>query len=224
MKAVLILSGGMDSTTLLHYLVKVLHAEAQALSFDYGQRHKKELKYASRSCRKLKVPHYIVKLASITPLIYNSALTNKNINIPNGPYSKDNITTTVVPNRNMIMLSIAIGYAENLNYNYVAIANHLGDHPIYPDCREEFINAMNIASTLGTYNKIKIYAPFTNLTKGQIAFIGKKLGIDCDKETWSCYKGGRNHCNKCPTCLERIAALKEANSITKLPKHLGVVL
>jgi len=224
MKAVLILSGGMDSTTLLHYLVKVLHAEVQALSFDYGQRHKKELKYAAKSCRKLRVPHRIIKLTSITPLISNSALTSKSVEIPDGPYQKNNITITAVPNRNMIMLSIAIGYAENLKYNCVAIANHAGDHPIYPDCREEFINAMNLAASLGTYNKIKVYAPFTRLTKGQIAFIGKELGIDYDKETWSCYKGGRVPCNKCATCLERITALKEADSMTELPKHLGIVL
>jgi len=223
MKSVIIISGGMDSTTLLYYLVKSLKAEVKALSFNYGQRHKKELEYAKKVCNKLGVPHKIINLSNIQELISNSALTG-DIEVPSGHYEDKTMKLTVVPNRNMIMLSIAIGYAENLKYDCVAIANHAGDHTIYPDCREEFISSLNTSSILGTYNKIKIFAPFTQLTKGQIAFIGSKLGIDYDKETWSCYRGGATHCGKCGTCIERLEALETAKTIKELPKNLGIVL
>ena len=208
MKTVLIISGGMDSTTLL-YDLKHQGYEIRALSFNYGQRHKKELDYAAKSCSVLKVDHKIVDLSAITPLISNSALTG-NVDVPEGHYEDESMKVTVVPNRNSIMLAIAVGWAENLKYQSVSIANHAGDHAIYPDCRPEFITAFSLAEQLGTYNKIRINAPYADLTKGQIAGIGLDFGIDFEKDTWSCYKGEKKHCGKCGTCVERGLALEEA--------------
>lgn len=208
MKVVAILSGGMDSTTLVYDLVKRGH-EVKCLSFNYGQRHKKELKYAAKTCEKFQIEHFIVDLTSITSLISNSSLTG-GIEVPEGHYEDETMKKTVVPNRNMIMLSIAIGYAENLGYECVAIANHAGDHAIYPDCRTEFIKQLSKAAELGTYNEIYILAPYSDITKTDIAKIGLNLGIDYDKETWSCYKGLEEHCHKCGTCVERDEAINEA--------------
>jgi len=214
MKIIVVVSGGGDSCTLVTDLVNQEH-EVEALSFFYGQKHSKELEFASRMCRKLGVKHKIVDLSVITPLISNSALINKDIIVPKGHYEDPTMKITVVPNRNMIMLSIAIGYAENLGYNCVAIANHKGDRACYPDCRYEYIQALNLASFLGTYNNIKIYAPYTELTKTDIFEKGLKLGIDYDKETWSCYEGLKSPCGKCGTCVERIEAIAEAKKRLK---------
>lgn len=214
MNIIAIVSGGMDSITLLHYLKRVQGDDIKALSFNYGQKHKKELLYAKKTCKKLGIEWKLVDLSSITSLISNSALTG-NIKVPEGHYEDKTMKATVVPNRNMIMLSIAIGYAENLQYNSVAIANHSGDHAIYPDCRNEFILALNMTSQLATYNEIQILAPFTKMNKMEIAKLGLMLGINYDKETWSCYKGGKTHCGKCGTCVERIEALKLAKKELK---------
>ena len=132
--------------------------------------------------------------------------------IPEGHYASDNMKSTVVPFRNGIMLSIAIGIAESNALDEVLIANHGGDHTIYPDCRPEFINAINNAAIQGTYNNVNVVAPYTNITKGEIARIGAKLGIDYSK-TWSCYKGEAQHCGKCGTCIERREALAEAGIV-----------
>ena len=117
--------------------------------------------------------------------------------------------STVVPFRNGIMLAVAAGVAESRNLTKLLIANHGGDHTIYPDCRPEFISAMDSATNAGTYIGVRVVAPYTNITKGDIARIGKKLGIDY-AETWSCYKGGEKHCGKCGTCVERKEALAYA--------------
>jgi 7-cyano-7-deazaguanine synthase len=206
---VIILSGGMDSTTLLYYL-RDLKINMAALTFNYGQRHHREIACAVATCAKLEVPHSVIDLKPITWLINNSVLTDHSLEVPEGHYTDEIMKQTVVPNRNMIMLSIAIGYAENLKFDSVSIANHAGDHAIYPDCRTEFIDALNKASILGTYNEIKLFSPFTDMTKTGIAMIGLQLGIDYDKDTWSCYKGNEVHCGKCGTCVERLEALKEA--------------
>ena len=208
------MSGGADSTTLL-YDMYIKGVTLKALSFDYNQKHKKELKYAEATCKRLKIDHRIIDLISIISLINNSALTNPNMAIPEGNYQTENMKTTVVPNRNAIMLSIAVGYAENLKYDNVAIANHAGDHVVYPDCRPEFISSFNLTSQLGTYNKIQLYSPYTNLTKTDIFEIGLNIGIDYDKYTWSCYKGEEVACGKCGTCIERIEALIEATKRIK---------
>lgn len=208
MEIVIILSGGMDSITLLHDLHNEGH-KLSALSFNYGQKHKKELLYAEKACNKFNIDWKLVDLSSITPLISNSALTSK-IKVPEGHYEDKSMKITVVPNRNMIMLAIAVGYAENLRCEAVVFANHSGDHAIYPDCRKSFVSALNKASQLGTYNKIQVLSPYANLDKKDIALRGLHLGIDYDKETWSCYKGNLKHCGKCGTCVERIEAIKWA--------------
>lgn len=209
-KTIVIVSGGMDSITLLHLLVQAGH-QLEALSFDYGQRHKKELRFAKKNCDMLGIKHQVVNLTSITPLISNSSLTGTD-DVPDGHYTDESMKITVVPNRNMIMLSVAIGYAENLGFEQVAIGNHSGDHAIYPDCRTEFVTALSEAAQLGTYNHIRLLPVFTDITKSDIAAIGNAIGVDYDL-TWSCYKGGDTHCGTCGTCVERLEALDEAKDI-----------
>lgn len=204
--SVIIVSGGMDSITLLYD-----HKEEIALgiSFDYGSNHNaREIPFAKMHCERLGIKHITINLDFMHQYFKSSLLEGADA-IPEGNYAEANMKSTVVPFRNGIMLSIAIGIAESNNLNQVFIANHGGDHTIYPDCRPEFINAIDNAATAGTYNNVKVIAPYTNITKGDIARIGKQLGIDYT-ETWSCYKGGEVHCGKCGTCVERKEALAEA--------------
>lgn len=208
MKGVVIVSGGMDSITLLKDLYQKGN-ELKALSFYYGQKHKKELLFAQEACRNLGVDHKIIDITEIRPLISNSALTGK-VKMPHGHYADETMKLTVVPNRNMIMLSIAIGYAENLQYECVFYGAHSGDHAIYPDCRPEFVEAVSKAAELGTYNKIKIVAPYSQLSKGEIALIGLHLGINYDRESWTCYEGRDLPCGQCGACVERKEAIDYA--------------
>ena len=204
--SVIIVSGGMDSITLLYD-----HKDEIALgiSFDYGSNHNaREIPFAKMHCKRLGIKHITINLDFIHQYFKSSLLDGAEA-IPEGHYADDNMKSTVVPFRNGIMLSIAIGIAESNNLDQVFIANHGGDHTIYPDCRPEFINAIDAAATAGTYNNVKVVAPYTKITKSDIARIGKKLGIDYT-ETWSCYKGGEVHCGKCGTCVERKEALAEA--------------
>lgn len=204
--SVIIVSGGMDSITLLYD-----HKDEIALgiSFDYGSNHNaREIPFAKIHCERLGIKHITINLDFMHQYFKSSLLDGAEA-IPEGHYTDDNMKSTVVPFRNGIMLSIAIGIAESNNLDQVFIANHGGDHTIYPDCRPEFINAIDAAATAGTYNNVKVVAPYTKITKSDIARIGKKLGIDYT-ETWSCYKGGEVHCGKCGTCVERKEALAEA--------------
>ena len=204
--SVIIVSGGMDSITLLYD-----HKDEIALgiSFDYGSNHNaREIPFAKMHCERLGIKHITINLDFMHQYFKSSLLDGAEA-IPEGHYADDNMKSTVVPFRNGIMLSIAIGIAESNNLEQVFIANHGGDHTIYPDCRPEFINAIDAAATAGTYNNVKVVAPYTKITKSDIARIGKKLGIDYT-ETWSCYKGGEVHCGKCGTCVERKEALAEA--------------
>ena len=196
----------MDSITLLYD-----HKDEIALgiSFDYGSNHNaREIPFAKMHCERLGIKHITINLDFMHQYFKSSLLDGAEA-IPEGHYADDNMKSTVVPFRNGIMLSIAIGIAESNNLDQVFIANHGGDHTIYPDCRPEFINAIDAAATAGTYNNVKVVAPYTQITKSDIARIGKKLGIDYT-ETWSCYKGGEVHCGKCGTCVERKEALTEA--------------
>jgi len=210
-KAVVVLSGGMDSVTSLY---KAIHDnyEVYAISFDYGQRHKKELDFAKNICEKLAVTHHIVDLSNITSLIDNSALTG-DIDVPEGHYEAENMKLTVVPNRNMIMYSIAIGYAVNIKAEAIYVGVHAGDHFIYPDCRPQFIEALDLAAHLGNEGfaekGMRIVAPFIFMSKAQIAKLGSELGVPYEL-TWSCYKGGEKHCGKCGTCVERKEAFELA--------------
>ena len=204
--SVIIVSGGMDSITLLYD-----HKDEIALgiSFDYGSNHNaREIPFAKMHCERLGIKHITINLDFMHQYFKSSLLDGAEA-IPEGHYADDNMKSTVVPFHNGIMLSIAIGIAESNNLDQVFIANHGGDHTIYPDCRPEFINAIDAAATAGTYNNVKVVAPYTKITKSDIARIGKKLGIDYT-ETWSCYKGGEVHCGKCGTCVERKEALAEA--------------
>ena len=204
--SVIIVSGGMDSVTLLYD-----HKDEIALgiSFDYDSNHNaREIPFAKMHCERLGIKHITINLDFMHQYFKSSLLDGAEA-IPEGHYADDNMKSTVVPFRNGIMLSIAIGIAESNNLDQVFIANHGGDHTIYPDCRPEFINAIDAAATAGTYNNVKVVAPYTKITKSDIARIGKKLGIDYT-ETWSCYKGGEVHCGKCGTCVERKEALAEA--------------
>lgn len=202
----IIVSGGMDSITLLYD-----HKDEIALgiSFDYGSNHNaREIPFAKMHCERLGIKHITINLDFMHQYFKSSLLDGAEA-IPEGHYADDNMKSTVVPFRNGIMLAIAIGIAESNNLDQIFIANHGGDHTIYPDCRPEFINVIDAAATAGTYNNVKVIAPYTKITKSDIARIGKRLGIDY-AETWSCYKGGEVHCGKCGTCVERKEALAEA--------------
>lgn len=196
----------MDSITLLYD-----HKDEIALgiSFDYGSNHNaREIPFAKIHCERLGIKHITINLDFMHQYFKSSLLDGAEA-IPEGHYADDNMKSTVVPFRNGIMLAIAIGIAESNNLDQVFIANHGGDHTIYPDCRPEFINAIDAAATAGTYNNVKVIAPYTKITKSDIARFGKRLGIDY-AETWSCYKGGEVHCGTCGTCVERKEALAEA--------------
>ncbi len=202
----IIVSGGMDSITLLYDKKDEI---ALGISFDYGSNHNaREIPFAQMHCERLGIKHIIINLDFMHRYFKSSLLDGADA-IPEGHYEADNMKSTVVPFRNGIMLSIATGIAESHNLKKVLIANHGGDHTIYPDCRPEFIHAIDKAARYGTFINVGVSAPYTDITKSQIASIGKRLGIDY-RETWSCYKGGVVHCGKCGTCIERKEALAEA--------------
>jgi len=203
---VIILSGGMDSVTLLYDQQERI---ALAFSFDYGSKHNaREIPFARLHCERLGIRHITIPLDFMTTY-FQSSLLKGGEEIPEGHYADENMRSTVVPFRNGIMLSIAVGIAESNGLKYVMMANHSGDHTIYPDCTPQFVDAFDEAAQAGTFVGIKLLSPFVNWTKGDIARRGKELGIDY-AETWSCYKGGKKHCGKCGTCVERKEALAEA--------------
>ena len=204
--SVIIVSGGMDSITLLYDKKDEI---ALGISFDYGSNHNaKEIPFAEMHCRRLGIKHITINLDFMHRYFKSSLLEGAEA-IPEGHYADDNMKSTVVPFRNGIMLSIAIGIAESNNLKKVLIANHGGDHTIYPDCRPEFIKAIDAAAYAGTFVNAHVEAPYTHITKGDIARIGKRLGLNY-AETWSCYKGADKHCGRCGTCIERKEALTEA--------------
>lgn len=204
--SIIIVSGGMDSVTLLYdYKDRI----ALGISFDYGSNHNaKEIPFAKLHCERLGIKHVTIPLDFMHQYFKSSLLEGADA-IPEGHYQDENMKSTVVPFRNGIMLAIAAGMAESYGLSHVMIANHGGDHAIYPDCRPEFISAMSNATEAGSYNGVTVLAPYTNITKGDIARRGKELGIDYN-ETWSCYKGGEKHCGRCGTCVERKEALHYA--------------
>ncbi len=204
--AVLVLSGGMDSTTLLHERKDEI---ALAVTFDYGSRHNaREIECARKNCEMLGVEHLVIPLEFMGKYFKSSLLIGGE-EIPEGHYADENMKSTVVPFRNGIMLAVAAGLAESRGLSKVMLANHGGDHAIYPDCRPGFIEAMSEAIRQGTYDGVVIDAPYTAITKSDIARIGKHIGVDYSL-TYSCYKGGEKHCGKCGTCVERMEALRDA--------------
>lgn len=204
--SVIIVSGGMDSITMLYEFKDQI---ALGVSFNYGSNHNnREIPFAEMHCKRLGIPHITIDLGFM-PQYFKSSLLEGADAIPEGNYDEENMKSTVVPFRNGIMLSIAVGIAESNSLRRVLIANHGGDHAIYPDCRPEFITAIDAAAKAGTYVDVAIEAPYTNISKTDIARRGKSLAIDYS-ETWSCYKGGQVHCGTCGTCVERKEALREA--------------
>ena len=204
MRAVLVYSGGLDSTTLLY---EYKDSIALAVSFDYGSKHnKRELEYAALNCKRLGIRHLVIPL-EFMGRYFKSDLLIGGGDIPEGSYADENMKSTVVPFRNGIMLSIAAGLAESYELDAIMLANHSGDHAIYPDCRPEFIEGMAAAVEAGTYNGVKVVSPYCNMTKRDIALRGRELGVDYSL-TYSCYKGGEKHCGKCGTCVERKEALE----------------
>ena len=239
-KVVAIVSGGLDSTTLVYQLHRD-GLEVDCVSFNYGQRHKKELVYAIATAKQLGLKHDIVDLSGLTHLISNSALTTqetadgdnvryyredekveRKIEVPEGHYAEETMKATVVPNRNMIMLSVAAGIAINRGAEGLAIGVHAGDHFIYPDCRPSFIAHANAAIVKGNegFGPIRehkegselhryILAPYLGISKADIAYRALELNVPLHM-TWSCYRGGTNHCGRCGTCVERLEAIDEA--------------
>ena len=204
---VIILSGGMDSVTLLYDQQERI---ALAVSFDYGSKHNdREIPFARLHCERIGIPHIVISLDFMTKY-FKSSLLEGGEDIPEGHYADENMKSTVVPFRNGIMLSIAVGIAESNDLRFVMMANHGGDHTIYPDCTPQFVDAFDEAARAGTFVKVGLLSPFTNWTKADIARRGKELGINY-AETWSCYKGEEKHCGKCGTCVERREALSEAD-------------
>lgn len=216
-KTVVIFSGGLDSTTLLYHLIDLGH-EVKAISFDYGQRHRKELDAASKITAILQIEHRIVDVSGLAAIFGNNALTDHRVDVPHGEYSPATMQLTVVPNRNMIMLSIATGWAIALNYDSVAFGAHSGEYTPYPDCQPAFAAAVNAATHLCDATTIEVLAPFVRWSKGKIVLRGSALGVPFDL-TWSCYSGGQEPCGKCSTCLDRQEALTSvANQAPVLPK------
>lgn len=207
--SVIVLSGGMDSTTLLWDKKDQI---ALAVTFDYGSRHNaREIECARKNCKLADVEHIVIPLEFMGKYFKSSLLIGGE-DIPEGYYTDENMKSTVVPFRNGIMLAIAAGLAESRGLKKVMLANHSGDHAIYPDCRPGFVEAMSEAISEGTYDGVTIDAPYTDISKSDIARIGKRIGVDY-RLTYSCYKGGEKHCGKCGTCVERREALRDAGII-----------
>lgn len=205
--SIIVLSGGMDSTTMLYeYAPRI----AVAVNFTYGSNHNaRELECARYNCARLRIPLLEIDLAFMGQYFHSSLLSGADA-IPEGNYDDASMRSTVVPFRNGIMLSVAAGLAESYGLRQVMIANHGGDHAIYPDCRPGFIQAMSRAIEAGTYDGlVTICAPYTDITKADIVRRGVSLGVDYS-HTYSCYRGGATHCSTCGTCRERHDAMLAA--------------
>ena len=211
MKALVLFSGGLDSTVLAAQLLAD-GAETRLLSIDYGQRHAKELQQAEKIAEALGLPHRILRLPDLGPLLGGSSLTDDQVELPEGHYAEASMKATVVPNRNMILLALAGGHALSLGFDTIAYAAHAGDHTIYPDCRPEFADAMESALGLADWENLSLHRPFVNLSKTNLVKKGAELDAPFHL-TWSCYAGREKHCGKCGTCVER----KEAFALAKVP-------
>ena len=209
MKVVAIFSGGMDSSTMLYQLRAQGH-EVKAIGFDYGQRHAVELKAAKAIASHAGVVYETVDLRSLGPVIAGqSSQVNLDVEVPDGHYTEESMKATVVPNRNMIMLSVAVAHAISIEFDAIAYGAHAGDHTIYPDCRTEFVDAMKTVIGLCDWKQVELLTPFVAVSKSDIAKIGGELQVPFGM-TWSCYKGGTTHCGSCGTCVERREAFELA--------------
>jgi 7-cyano-7-deazaguanine synthase len=208
MKVVVLLSGGMDSVVAFHHALPE-HEVVAAVSFDYGSKHNhREIPFAEKQAREAGVGHRVIGLGFVNEL-FQSDLLRSGGEVPDGHYEDANMVRTVVPFRNGIMLSVACGFAESIGAEGLVIAAHSGDHAIYPDCREPFMEAMARAMECGTYAGIRLLRPFIAMDKAAIVKRGAELGVDFSR-TWSCYKGGEFHCGTCGTCVERREAFEVA--------------
>ena len=203
-KVVVIYSGGMDSYTVLHKAIEE-GLTPFALTFDYGQRHVKEIQVASDVCQSLDINHKIIDITAINQLIGGSSLTDSSIEVATGDYDNNNMVNTVVPNRNMILLSLAVGYAVSIGAEQVYYGAHSGDHEIYPDCRPIFVEKMNEVAAVANYEKTEIHSPYLNSDKVGILKDGLRMGLDYSK-TWTCYNGREKACGQCGSCKERLEA------------------
>jgi len=197
----------MDSATLVKQLLDD-GDEVYCLTVDYGQRHRREIGSAMELCRLWNLPHRIVDLSDVGAMLVNNSQTG-NVDVPHGHYAEDTMKQTVVPNRNMILLSVAAAWAIDLKADRVAYGAHSGDHAIYPDCRAEFVTAMQRAIKLADWHQVDLYAPFQDMHKGEIASLGHELGVPFDM-TWTCYEGGEEPCGECGACQERTEAMEFA--------------
>ncbi|MDG4764441.1 7-cyano-7-deazaguanine synthase QueC [Solwaraspora sp. WMMD406] len=204
-KVVLVLSGGLDSTVLAHRL-RAEGCDLTMLSFNYGQSHRRELEFAYRSAASLGGAHRVIQLGAITELLAGSSLTDPAVATPDGHYSDSSMRATVVPNRNAILLDVAVAHAVAVGASAVAFGAHAGDHPIYPDCRPSFVAAyeqmVRVANEGFIDPDFAVLAPFIDASKSKIVAEGARLGVPFE-DTWSCYRGGARHCGRCGTCVER---------------------
>jgi 7-cyano-7-deazaguanine synthase len=214
MKAVALVSGGLDSVTLAHLLLSEGY-ELHLLSCDYGQRHLKELGFASACAERLGAQHDVVDLTGVGRLLSGSALTD-DLDVPDGHYAHESMRVTVVPNRNAILLAVAYGAAVAEAADIVAYAAHGGDHFIYPDCRPAFADVFDRMERLANEGcgDVRLYTPFIHMTKAEIVTVGVRLDVPLE-QTWSCYKGGALHCGRCGTCVERKEAFHAAGVTDK---------
>ncbi|WP_234433978.1 7-cyano-7-deazaguanine synthase QueC [Streptomyces rimosus] len=208
--AVVVLSGGMDSTTLLaHYAM--LHHRLTAVTVDYGQRHRREIESARAVAEHYGAEHHVVDLSGIGVLLGGSALTDSEVGVPSGHYAEDSMRATVVPNRNAILANVAVGAAVARRAGIVALGMHAGDHFIYPDCRPAFVKALDELVQVANegFATPRVETPFITWSKTDIATYGNRLGAPLGK-SWSCYRGGERHCGTCGTCYERREAFRDA--------------
>ena len=212
-KGIGILSGGMDSATMAYLLVKEMQYDVDFISFDYGQRHSTELHYAHRIADDLNANWERINLIELGCKLTGSALTDDGVDVPEGHYADETMKLTVVPNRNAIMISAAWGIAVARKAVLIGVGMHAGDHPVYPDCRPGFIDAIQHALKMGTQGfaepNLELFGPFLHKSKADIVRVGTGLGVPYER-TWSCYKGEAKHCGKCGTCVERIEAFELA--------------
>lgn len=214
-RALVILSGGMDSTTLLHY-VKEKGFNIHALTFHYGQRHSKEIGMAAKTCEKLKIPHTIVNVQVLSALMKGSALTD-GIAVPEGHYEDESMKLTVVPNRNSLFINMAMSFAISNEIDTIFYGAHAGDHAIYPDCRPIFVKKIKELAKVVHYTPLNIEAPFLGIDKAGILALGSALKVDYSL-TWTCYKGEDKPCGKCGSCVERAEAFAKLNIVDPLVK------
>jgi 7-cyano-7-deazaguanine synthase len=206
---VVLLSGGLDSSV-LSYALSRAGCGLKALTVLYGQKHAKEITAARVIAARLGAEHRVVDLSSLQPILGSgSALLSETVAVPEGHYADDSMKVTVVPNRNMLLLSVATAWSVASALDGVAYAAHAGDHTIYPDCRPEFATAMDEAIALCDFRPQRLLRPFVHFTKADIVRLGAELGVPFEK-TWSCYNGREHHCGRCGTCVERIEAFSQA--------------